>query len=116
MPGHVYEREHVRHRDSMRRVKIDREEDNYLSPFDGHLATLVVQSTDDIYNGPANSTWRRTYMQHVTPRTIRLANRLVGNAPSELKNKQGKEKWKAVKKWAPTCLTLLFLLHVRIYP
>lgn len=48
-------------------------DDRYLSPFDGHLAKLHVQSTDELYQGQGNTTWRRTYVRSVATWVERLA-------------------------------------------
>jgi hypothetical protein len=61
------------HRDIMMRLYTGRNDDRYISPTDGKIKTLVVQSVDDILAGPANGTWKRTYIRNIVPLHYRLA-------------------------------------------
>lgn len=47
--------------------------DRYLHPMDGRLRKLIVASSDDIYEGPGTSTWRRTYVRNVAPWNVSIA-------------------------------------------
>jgi hypothetical protein len=66
-----------RHRDSMGRVFTGPIDDRYLSPWDGHLAKLHVQCTDQLYDGPGTTTWRRTYIRKVAPLNVRIATWVI---------------------------------------
>jgi len=83
------------------------EEDRYLSPFDGHLAKLVVQATQDVYDGLPNSTWRRTFIRNASPFYIRIANFPFTNVPTDV-NIWTSEDWTYIcLKWIPACVGLL---------
>src|SRR5262245_11578377 len=62
-----------RHRDVMDRVVFTMDRDCYISPFDGKVKTLVVQTVDDILSDSRNATWKRTYIINVAPWRYRLA-------------------------------------------
>jgi hypothetical protein len=49
-------------------------DDRYISSFDGKIKKLVVQASDDIYDAPGNTTWRRTFIRNVSPFHLRVAN------------------------------------------
>jgi len=73
-PGWVYEDQRERrHRDFAGRICHKPPSDRYLHSYDGSLRNLIVQCTDDIFEGPANSTWRRTYIRNVSPFKSRVA-------------------------------------------
>lgn len=57
----------------MSRVLTGPMEDKYLSPYDGRLVKLHVQTTDELYNAPGTTTWRRTYIRNVAPMNVRIA-------------------------------------------
>jgi hypothetical protein len=44
-----------------------------LNPGNGQQIPLVIQATDNVYNGPANSTWKRVYIRNIGPWSLRLA-------------------------------------------
>ncbi|KAK9424360.1 hypothetical protein SUNI508_13683 [Seiridium unicorne] len=48
-------------------------EDRHLHPMDGKLRKLIVASSDEIYEAPGTSTWRRTYVRNVAPWNVRIA-------------------------------------------
>ena len=48
-------------------------DDRYLSPFDGRPRKLMVQATDEIYEGLNTSTYRRTFIRDVSPWMLRIA-------------------------------------------
>ncbi|KAL3422677.1 3-hydroxyisobutyrate dehydrogenase protein [Phlyctema vagabunda] len=74
LPAYQYESTQIyRHRDAMSRVSKNLIDDRYLSPWDGHLAKLHVQATDEIYVKAGTSTWRRTYVRPVAPFNVRIA-------------------------------------------
>lgn len=73
LPGRIYKPTgDFRHKDSLGRVWIGPEDDRYLSATDGRLAPLVVQATNAIWNGPANSTWARSTIEECTPMILRV--------------------------------------------
>ena len=83
------------------------EEDRYLSPYDGHLAKLVVQAAQDVYDGPPNSTWRRTFIRNVSPFFIHVANYPFSNVPIDVKTWTNEDWTKVCVKWIPACVGLL---------
>lgn len=111
MPGRMYEAGNIfRHRDPMRRVWKGYEDDRYLRPSDGRAVDLIVQSTDDIYDGPTNSTWRRTYVRNISALIIRVAYWPMRNVPSDV-GKWTRRDWTTVGLWwLPTCIALLLVV------
>ncbi|RYP55740.1 hypothetical protein DL769_010060 [Monosporascus sp. CRB-8-3] len=64
LPGWKYETEQTfRHRDFAGRVRTGPMEDRYLHHLDGRLRKLIVACSDDLFEGPDNTTWRRTYVR-----------------------------------------------------
>jgi hypothetical protein len=57
----------------MDRVRVFQMDDRYLSPYNGHLAKMHVQATDQLYDGQGTTTWRRTYIRSVAPMSNRIA-------------------------------------------
>lgn len=108
MPGWVFRdvAKH-RHRDMMQRQYHGLEEDRYLSPYDGHLAKLVVQAAQDVYDGPPNSTWRRTFVRNISPFFIHVANYPFNNVPIDVKTWTNEDWTKICLKWIPACVGLL---------
>ncbi|KAL1615920.1 hypothetical protein SLS54_008754 [Diplodia seriata] len=95
-----------RHRDGMTRVWQGAEDDRYLSPYDGHIAKLVVQCTDDIYENPGNSTYRRTYIRNVSTKMLRLANWPTSHFDfAKGEYREFGTGW-LIAKWIPACLAL----------
>ena len=100
----------IRHRDCLQRVLNAPEEDRYLSPTDGHLAKLVVQAADDVYNAQAKSTWRRTFVRNVSSPMLRVANWAIGSVPPDITTWTF-ENWLVVSgKWLLTSLALMILV------
>jgi hypothetical protein len=58
-----------RHRylDAFHRKFVERYEDKILDCTSGELVNLVVQSTDPVYDSINECTWRRTYIENVSP-------------------------------------------------
>lgn len=125
-----------RHRDAMRRIWKGSEDDRYLDPTDGRVRDLVVQATNDIYDEPNKTTWRRVYMKNVSSPIVRLAYWPVGssralesriirdidwghilNAPEEEQGRSSNTQWNwqhlkpAVIRWIPSCLGLLLVVR-----
>jgi hypothetical protein len=84
------------------------EDDRYLSSLDGRLAELIVQATDDIYNGPANSTWARTKIRKTTPATLRVVYWVLADM---LKSKPGETSFVLIK-WPLACLAIFVLVSL----
>lgn len=97
-----------RHRDVMQRVWYGPDEDRYLSPWDGHLAKLVVQCTQDIYERlPKNSTYRHTFVRNVSPIYLLAANWPFEGVSTEAA-KWDEHEWTMIcLKWLPACTWLL---------
>ena len=86
------------------------EEDRYISPFDGHLAKLVVQAAQDVYDGPPNGTWRRTFVRNASPIFIHIANYPFSDLPLDA-SLWTNDDWAMVAlKWLPACVGLLFVV------
>jgi hypothetical protein len=115
MPGLAFlDRTRHHHRDIMQRVYIGSEEDRYLSPWDGHLAKLVVQAAQEVYDGVPNSTWRRTFVRNPSSTYIRLANFPFNNVPANV-DLWKDEHWVSVTwKWIPACVGLMFFVRFHI--
>ncbi|KAF4539923.1 3-hydroxyisobutyrate dehydrogenase [Lasiodiplodia theobromae] len=99
-----------RHRDGMTRVWQGAEDDRYISPYDGHIAKLVVQCTDEIYENPGNSTYRRTYIRNVSTKMLRLANWPTSHFDFEKGEYREFGTGWLVAKWIPTCLALTVMI------
>ncbi|KAK5997559.1 hypothetical protein PT974_02922 [Cladobotryum mycophilum] len=82
-PGYVYDkdkkdpREDYPHRDFAGRLVRAARSDRYLHHNDGRLRKLYVACTDEIYDGPGTSTWRRAYIHKVAPLRVRIATWIV---------------------------------------
>jgi len=101
-----------RHRDFLQREYHGPEEDRYLSPSDGHLEKLVVQAAQDVYDGPANSTWRRTFIRNASPIYIHVANFPFNTLPID-DSLWTSDDWAMVAlKWLPACVGLLCVIWV----
>ncbi|KEY69033.1 hypothetical protein S7711_03333 [Stachybotrys chartarum IBT 7711] len=78
-PGYQFndnERVH-RHRDYAGRVSHHTRSDRYLHHIDGHLRNMYVACSDEIYDGPGTSTWKRTYIRKVASHKIRFATWVI---------------------------------------
>ncbi len=79
LPGHYYKSasgkniELWKHRDVFRRKHAGWNDDRYLNPLDGRIQKLCVQTVNEIYETENDTTWRRTYIENVSPWIIRLA-------------------------------------------
>ena len=94
----------------MQRAKDFPSEDYYLSPYDGHLAKLFVQSTQAIYDANPNSTWRRTFIRNRSPLMLRVANWVLHTLPVDGREPTGEDVALMGLKWIPGCAALLFLV------
>ena len=109
LPGILRSGDNRRHRDVMQRPTNFSTNDYYLSPFDGHLAKLYVQSTQAIYDANPNSTWRRTHIRNQSPLMLQVANWVLHSVPNDRKA-TGKDLALRGLKWIPSCIALLFLV------
>ncbi|KAF4962616.1 hypothetical protein FSARC_9286 [Fusarium sarcochroum] len=78
-PGYSYTdtEAKMRHRDYAGRVAFKPRSDRYLHHNDGYLRNMYVACTDDIYEGPGTSTWKRTYVRKVAPLKVRIATWII---------------------------------------
>ena len=109
-------KENIRYRDAVGRVTTRINEDRFLDPFDVHLARLMVQSTDEIYSGPDNATWRRTFIRNQAPWAIRFANWPFNSVKIDKKHWDGSDWTMIVLKWPFACVGLAFTVsYCRTY-
>ena len=94
----------------MQRAKEFPYEDYYLSPYDGHLAKLFVQSTQAIYDANPNSTWRRTYIRNQSPFLLQMANWVLHTLPTDDGEVKGEDLAIMGLKWLPACAAILLLV------
>ncbi|KAM5353869.1 hypothetical protein ACJ41O_000519 [Fusarium nematophilum] len=67
----------LRHRDFAGRVAFKVRSDRYLHHNDGYLRNMYVAATDEIFEGPGTSTWKRTYVRKVAPMKVRIATWVI---------------------------------------
>ncbi|KAJ4160089.1 hypothetical protein NW754_003213 [Fusarium falciforme] len=74
-PGYNYTDSNtkMRYRDYAGRISFKTRSDCYLHHHDGYLRNMCVAATDDIFEGPGTSTWKRTYVRKVAPMKVRIA-------------------------------------------
>ena len=84
--------------------------DYYLSPTDCHLAKLVVQCSQEVYDANPNSTWRRTFVRDASPLLLRVANWVLESIPNENRPMTQEETTIVVAKWIPANMAILFLV------
>lgn len=94
----------------LRRAKDFSPEDYYLSPFDTHMAKLVVQCAQEVYDAQPNSTWRRTFIRNMSPFMLRVANWVLDTVPLEDRSMTAEEIFVLVAKWIPASAALLILV------
>lgn len=114
-PGSPLPSKERRHRDVMQRAKNFPSEDYYLSPCDGHLAKLFVQSTQAIYDANPNSSWRRTFIRNQSPLILQLANWVLHSLPTDDREVKGEDVAIMGLKWIPTCAAMLLLVSPTSY-
>ena len=111
LAGHFYI-SHVRrrHRDAVSRVWNKAEDDRYLNPDDARAKILVVQSTNPVYDGALNSSWRRTYVTNTSSLIVRVARWPFQRVPDSPED-WVQQDWITVGLWwLPTCCVLLLLV------
>jgi hypothetical protein len=121
-----------KHRDVFRRKHSGLNDARYLDPLDGRVQKLCVQTVNEIYDTENNTTWRRTYIENVSPYIIRLAYWPYSKMPNPNQNAIGddsayqaqasgigtwkQEQWTHVGlRWLPACIGLLILVSVPLY-
>jgi hypothetical protein len=82
------------------------EEDRYINPDDGLLVELIVQCTDKVYSGPLNSTYKRTFIRNIAPKTLRIANWPMAHLDYGPKDQQRWALFLMAVKWPMTCFAL----------
>jgi hypothetical protein len=102
--------ERHRYRDAVGRVYTGIEEDRFLLPYDVHLARMLVQTTDAVYKGPGNATWRRTFIRNVAPYIIRIANWPLNSVKVSKDHWDGTDWAKIISKWPLSCLGLAIMV------
>ncbi|KAF4980287.1 hypothetical protein FZEAL_3658 [Fusarium zealandicum] len=78
-PGYNYTdtENKMRHRDYAGRISFKTRSDRYLHHNDGYLRNIYVAATDEIFEGPGTSTWKRTYVRKVAPMKVRIATWVI---------------------------------------
>ncbi|KAJ5523775.1 hypothetical protein N7494_010425 [Penicillium frequentans] len=81
-----------RHKDHFQRIYKGSLDERFLDPVTGKVKELIVQCVDNVYNGPQNSTYKRTFIRNVSPLTLRLANWPMSRFDEEEERKETEEK------------------------
>ena len=102
------------HRDLLSRAKTYDGEDYYLSPFDGHLAKLFVQCSQEIYDNDQSGSaqWRRTFIRNMSPLMLRVSNFVLNSVPENDRDMTGSEIAHVWLWWVPCCCLLFILVSV----
>ncbi|ORY04878.1 hypothetical protein BCR34DRAFT_53798 [Clohesyomyces aquaticus] len=111
-PGYAYEKlaKH-RHLDWFEREWVGDYDDRYISPYDGKISKLVVQAVDNVYDGPANSTWRRTFVRNIAPLYMRLANWPLNHVDYARNGGPTSEDWPMIcVKWFFAAIAITFVV------
>jgi hypothetical protein len=115
------------HRDVFRRKYAGFEDDRFIDPLDGRVARLVVQAKQNIYDQPNDTTWRRTYIENVSPYIIRLAywpmayltdgDKVNDHRPQDYNNRRdrmagwaGSNQGNAAIRWLPACIGVFIMV------
>jgi hypothetical protein len=111
-PGWVYDDANIyRHRDYADRIVNKSKSDRYLHHRNGKLRNLIVQCTDEIFRGPANTTWQRTYVRNASPLSIRIATWVV-----DFTDPESWEDWGSMLLRAfPAAFALLFCVRFALF-
>lgn len=128
-PFSTYSAKH-KHLDVFRRTYEGLEDDQYLDPLDGRVRKLFVQTSRRIYDTGNDTSWRRTYIENVSPWILRLAwwsraglitrkkDRIMKQGTA-LKYFQARtailnaEQWTQLGiRWIPSCIGLLILVSL----
>jgi hypothetical protein len=96
-----------RHQDILQRVhQSSSEDDRYIDPGSGRVNELIVQCTDRVYSGPNYSTYKRTFIRNVAPKTLRIANWPMNHLDYGPESEKSWELLLMVLKWPLTCCLL----------
>lgn len=126
-----------KHLDAFRRSHEAYEDDKFLDPVDGRVRWLFVQTIGEIYDTNNDTTWRRTYVENVSPWLLRLAwwsraGFIAAKEDSSLKDDRSAERsntiWNKFKskfttlspedwaqlgiRWLPSCIGLTILVSL----
>jgi hypothetical protein len=89
------------------------EENSFLHPNDGRLTKLVVQATDLVFDGPDNTTWRRTFVRNTSPLVVKVANWAIDHLDDRDTTWTTWDWIKLIGKWISSCLAVLFLVSAK---
>jgi hypothetical protein len=103
--------DHLKYLDVFRRKTRDRVEDRYVDPHNGRLGMLVVQATPAVYNSRNKTTWRRTYIENISPYLIRLAYWPTGSIKRSVGDWTRDDWLYAGLRWLPSCIGLLIMVY-----
>lgn len=100
----------LRYMDVFRRKTLMRIGDRCVDPTTGELNILVVQATSAVYDNRNQTTWRRTYMENISPYLVRLAYWPTGTTKKDFE-KWDRGDWLHVGiRWLPACVGLLLVV------
>ena len=94
----------------MSRVWNKAEDDRFINPQDARAKALVVQTTNAVYDGALNSSWRRTYISNVSSYIIRIARWPFQNVPEDVEQWVQQDWITVALWWLPTCCALLVVV------
>lgn len=97
---------HYRHHDAAGRVFEGIDEERFILSDDVHLARMLVQAADSIYEDDSSATWRRTFIRNKAPWMIRLANWPVNTVPSSRKDWTTQDWTRVILIWPLACFGL----------
>ena len=107
-PGYQNEVHH--HRDLFRRPFKGKDWiEKFLNPYDGQLCDLIVQSSDEVYNGDSRARWLRTGLRNGSPWIIRLSNWAMSRDHGS-EDRVGTDIGTATLRWIPACLGLTIIV------
>lgn len=99
--------------DVFRRKTRDRVEDRYVNPTDGRLGVLVIQASSPVYNSRNKTTWRRTYIENISPYFVRLAYWPTSGIHQSF-DQWGRKQWVyASLRWLPSCIGILICVFIQ---
>jgi hypothetical protein len=103
----------IKYLDVFRRKTRGKVEDRYVDPTDGRLGILVIQASSPIYNSRNRTTWRRTYIDNISPYFVRLAYWPTGGTPESFDH-WGRDEWiYAGLRWLPSCIGILICVFIQ---